>query len=103
VEQLLSPEEFEETRLRLEKMYNEKVLDRKVRAIRVNSSYRWQPKLFIEIGKFCGPLTPDGPPEKIMVIFESRSYLVCTQGHGFESGSPYIFTRADVKEVILDD
>ncbi len=103
MEQLLSPEEYERLRGQLEKRYRAKVLDRKIRAIRVNSSYHWQPKLFIEVGKFCGHLELDGPPEKIMVIYESRSFLVCTPGHGYEGGRPYVFARADVREVMLDD
>jgi hypothetical protein len=103
VENLLSPEEFEATRLQLEKMYHEKVLDRRVRSIRVNSSYRWQPQMTIEVGKFASHLTPDGPPEKIVAIYESRSFLVCTPGHGFEGGRPYIFPRTDVKGAAYDD
>ena len=100
---MLPDEEFEKLRVRLEEKYNEAVEGRRVRAIRVNSSYRWQPPLFVEVGKYCSHLTPDGPPEKIIAIYESRSYLVCTADHGAESGSPHIFTRADVKEVLLDD
>lgn len=100
---MLSPEEFETLRQKLEKLYHERVLDRRIEAIRVNSGYRWQPALHIEVGKHCAHLTPDGPPEKIVAIFESRSYLVCTPDHGVERGSPHIFTRVDVKEVVCSE
>ncbi len=96
----LSPEEFEQLRQKLETMYHEEVRDRRIRAIRVNSGYRWQPPLFVEVGQACAHLTPDGPPEVIVAIYESRSFLVCTPDHGIERGSPHIFTRADVKEVV---
>jgi hypothetical protein len=97
---MLSQDEFETLRRKLEKMFGEHVLDRRIRTLRVNSGYHWQPPLYIEVGKHCANLTPDGPPEEIVAIFESRSFLVCTLDHGVENGSPFIFTRADVKQVI---
>ena len=97
---MLSQDEFEALRRKLEDMYRERVSERRIRALRVNSGYRWQPPLYIEVGKHCANLTPDGPPEEIVAIFESRSFLVCTPDHGFKRGSPFIFTRADVKQVI---
>lgn len=96
---MLSQNEFETLRRKLEEMFGETVSDRKIRALRVNSGYRWQPPLHIEVGQYCANLTPDGPPEEIVAIFESRSFLVCTPDHGVKSGSPVIFTRADVKQV----
>ena len=97
---MLNDEQFEELRLKLEKKYGVPVSDRRIRALRVNSGYRWQPPLYIERGKYCAHLSPDGPPEMIVEIFESRSFLVCTPDHGVEEGSPHIFTRADVKQVV---
>jgi hypothetical protein len=97
---MLSQDEFETLRRKLEDLYHERVSERRIRALRVNSGYRWQPPLFIEAGQPCANLTPDGPPEEIVAIFESRSFLVCTPDHGFKGGSPYIFTRADVKQVV---
>jgi len=96
----LSQDEFETLRRKLEKTFGERVSDRRIRALRVNSAFHWQPPLYIEVGQFCAGLTPDGPPEEIVAIFESRSFLVCTPDHGINSGSPFIFTRADVKQVI---
>jgi len=97
---MLSQDEFETLRRKLEDMYGERVSGRKIQALRVNSGYRWQPPLYIEVGSYCANLTPDGPPEEIVAIFESRSFLVCTPEHGVKSGSPLIFTRADVKQVV---
>jgi hypothetical protein len=96
---MLSQDEFEALRRKLENMFSERVSDRRIRALRVNSAYRWQPPLHIEVDQYCANLTPDGPPEEIVAIFESRSFLVCTPDHGVENGSPFIFTRADVKHV----
>ena len=99
----LPPEEFEAIRIKLEAKYDEKVQARRIKSIRVNSSYRWQPPLTIVVGQFCSHLTIDGPPEKIVAIYESKSFLVCTAEHGYEQGSPHIFYRGDVKEVTDDD
>ena len=100
---MLTPDEFEALRLKLETRYKQKVHDRRVKAIRVNSSYRWQPPLYIEVGKRCAHLTQDGPPEKVVAIFESKSFLVCTPENGVETGRPHIMWRGDVKEVVYDD
>jgi hypothetical protein len=100
---MLDPEQFEEIRRKLEATYNEAVSGRRIRGLRVNSSYRWQPPLHMEVGKYCSHLSPDGPPELVLAIYESRSFLVCTPEHGIKQGSPYIFTRADVKGVIDAD
>ena len=99
----LSPDEFEQLRRKLEARYHEKVSDRSVKAIRVNASYRWQPPLTIVVGQMCHHLTPEGPPEKIVAIYESKSFLVCTPDNGAERGRPHIFYRGDVKEVVYDD
>jgi hypothetical protein len=96
---MLSQEEFEVLRRKLEEMFGERVSNRSIRALRVNSGYRWQPPLHVEVGQYCASLTPNGPPEEIVAIFESRSFLVCTPDHGAKNGSPFIFTRADVKQV----
>jgi hypothetical protein len=97
---MLSQDEFEALRRKLEVMYGERVSGRRIQALRVNSGYRWQPPLYIEVGSSCANLTPDGPPEEIVAIYESRSFLVCTPEHGLNCGSPLIFTRADVKQVV---
>ena len=98
---MLSQDEFEKLRRKLEEMFDERVSDRRILALRINSGYRWQPPLYVEVGQCCASLTPDEPPEMIVAIFESRSFLVCTPDHGVENGSPFIFTRDDVKQVIF--
>ena len=99
---MLAQDEFEKLRLQMEKLYGQKVHDRRIKSLRVNSSYHWQPPLQIVVGQYCSHLTLDGPPEKIMAIFESKSFLVCTPDHGYEQSSPHIFWRGDVKEVVYD-
>ena len=99
----LSEDEFEQLRQDLEKRYRNKISKRRVKAIRVNSSYRWQPPLYIEIGKSCANLSQDGPLEHVVVIYESSSFMVGTLENGVDSGRPHIFYRGDVKEVVYDD
>jgi len=97
---MLTDDGWKALRRKCEKMFGERISPRKIRALRVNSGFHWQPPLDIEVGRFCAHLTPDGPPEEIVAIFESRSFIVCTPDHGFRKGSPFIFTRSDVKQVI---
>lgn len=97
---MLSRDGFEMLRRKLEQTYQERVSGRRIKAIRVNSGHRWQPPLYIEVGQPCAHLTPDGPPELVMAIFESRSFLVCTPDHGIDRGAPHIFTRTDVRQVV---
>lgn len=99
----LSQDEYDQLRENLEKRYRKKISKRRVKAIRVNSSYHWQPPLRIEIGKSCANLTQDGPLEHVVVIYESNSFLVCTLENGVDSGRPHIFWRGDIKEVVYDD
>ncbi|MEW5796471.1 MAG: hypothetical protein AB1772_08920 [Candidatus Zixiibacteriota bacterium] len=100
---MLSDEQLETLRAKLERVYQAPVSRRRIRAIRTNSAYRWQPPLYVEVGCTCAVLTKDGPPELVVAIFESDSFLVCTPDHGAECGSPHIFTRADVRQVIYSD
>jgi len=99
----LTDEEWETLRARWEKTLNVPVQTRKIRAIEVVSSYHWQPRLFIEVGKACAGLWKDTPPEMVLAIYESRSFLVCTPEHGVERGTPHFFTRDDVRRVFLSD
>jgi hypothetical protein len=99
----LTDEEWERQRQHWERALKVPVQTRKIRAIEVVSVYHWQPKLYIEVGKPCADLWKDTPPELVLAIFESRSFLVCTPDHGIERGAPHIFTRDDVRKVILWD
>jgi len=97
---MLSIDETEELRLRLEKTLGIKIRSRKIRAIHVNSAYHWQPPLFIEVGKFCSDLEKDSPKEEIVAIFESTTFMVCTADRGLHQNLPYFFSKEDVQRVI---
>ena len=88
---------WEEIRDYLETLYPGKIRRKHIRAIKVNSSYRWQPQLLIEVGKSYRELEPDAPLDKVIAIFESDSFLVCTEKRGGGKGIPYYFTREDVR------
>ncbi|UCC43950.1 MAG: hypothetical protein JSU65_12685 [Candidatus Zixiibacteriota bacterium] len=88
-------EDLERLRLELEKKLGLSIRPRRIRAIRVNSAYRWQPELSIEVGAKVPLLEKDAPPKEITAIFESSVFLVCTT----DRDSPYIFTRDDVRQV----
>jgi len=96
---MLAPEELENLKQKLTKTFGLKILPKKIRAIKVNSSYHWQPPLFIEVGKTCAHLEQGGAGEKIIAIFESTAFLVCTPGHGADGGLPHFFSRQDVRRV----
>lgn len=99
----LTDEEWEKLRARWEETLEVPVQTRRIRSIEVVSAYHWQPKLLIEVGKPCAGLWKDTPPELVLAIFESRSFLVCTPDHGVERGAPHFFTRDDVRKVFLRD
>ena len=75
----------------------------KIKAIHVNSSFHWQPPLYIEVGDICAGLEKDSPPEKIIAIFEAASFLVITPERGYFKNLPYFFSRQDVRQVIRAD
>lgn len=99
----LSDDEREALRLRWEKSLGVAIQTRRVKAIEIVSGYHWQPRLHVEVGRRCAELWKDTPPEPVLAIFESRSFLVCTPDHGVDRGAPHIFTRDDVRKVILWD
>ncbi|MCD6161200.1 MAG: hypothetical protein J7K40_02160 [candidate division Zixibacteria bacterium] len=76
---------------------------KKIKAIRVNSSFHWQPPLYIEVDSYCRNLEKDSPNEKIIAIFEATSFLVCTSDRGYNKGLPYFFGREDVRQVVPMD
>lgn len=100
---MLPPDELERLRQKLIETYGLKIKPKRIRALRVNSSYRWQPPLHIEVGKTCSDLERDGSPELIVAIFESTAFMVCTKDHGVEAGMPHFFSRQDVRQVIESD
>ncbi len=100
---MLPPDELESLRQHLINTFGLKIRPKVIRAIKVNSSYHWQPPLFIEVGKKCQSLVQDGPSEEIVAIFESTAFLVCTPDHGVKGGIPHFFSRQDVRRVLEYD
>ncbi|MBU8934484.1 MAG: hypothetical protein KOO62_10820 [candidate division Zixibacteria bacterium] len=79
------------------------IRDRRIRAILVNPASHWQPKMFIEVGHSYGNLEADAPIEKVVGIFESTVFFVCTDSRGAGKGIPYYFSREDIRRVELWD
>ena len=99
----LNDEEREKLRLHWEEKMGVAIQTRRIKAIEIVSGYHWQPKLYVEVGRHCANLWKDTPPELVLAILESRSFLVCTPDHGVDRGAPHIFTRDGVRKVILWD
>jgi hypothetical protein len=98
---MLTSEELHRLRQRLAEELRAPVKARAIRAIRVNSAQHWQPPLIIEVGRICRHLEKGAPPEKVMAILESTTFMVCTSGRGLlEGSSPYFFAREDVRQVV---
>lgn len=100
---MLPSDKLESLRQRLMKDFGLKIQPKAIRAIKVNSSYHWQPPLYIEVGRTCSDLEQNGPREEIIAIFESTAFLVCTPDHGVERGMPHFFSRQDVRRVFEPD
>ncbi len=96
---MISDEERLKIQAYLEGSVLGKVRDRKIKSIRVNMSYRQQPYLIIEVGKYYSDLEPGAPNQQVIAIFESDSFLVCTRERGAGQGLPYYFIRENVREV----
>ncbi|MBD3170354.1 MAG: hypothetical protein GF307_12795 [candidate division Zixibacteria bacterium] len=96
---MLSDEEFESLRNRLEESLEVRIRPKKIKAIYVNSMHHWQPPMTIEVGKYARGLEKDSPSELVLAIFEATTFLVCTQARGIDKPLPYFFTREDVRRV----
>ena len=98
---MLTDNELEKLRLRLEKRLKVKIRQKRIKAIQVNSSFHWQPPLYIAVDGLCANMEKDSPPEEIIAIFEHASFIVITPDRGLKDRSlPYFFARQDVREVI---
>ncbi len=86
-------------RTRLEKLMRAPVREKRIKAIQVNPLYHGSSKRLIEVGGTYADLEPGEPSRRVLAIFESESFLVCTNERGLESGLPYIFTRSEVVRV----
>lgn len=100
---MLTDDELNDLRLRLEKSLKTKIRAKRIKAILVNSSFHWQPPLFIAVGGLCSNMEKDSPPEEIIAIFEHASFVVVTPDRGYTDKTlPYFFARQDIKEVIVE-
>ena len=97
---MISKEEWEELKDWLGTQLKPAIKGRRIKAIKVNSAYRWQPPLYIEVGKSCADLEQDGGPEEILAIYESTTFLVVTPEHGNKKGLPYFFAKQDVNRIV---
>ncbi len=97
---MLSVQELEDLRQKLEGGIGAKIKDKRIKAIKVNSAYHWQPPMYIEVGDYYRNLEKDSPYEQVMAIFESTLFLVCTLNRGIKNDMPYFFAREDVRQVI---
>jgi len=96
---MLSSEELNKLRKELEKRLGAKIRSRRIKGIRVNSAYHWQPPLHIQVGGYCSDLEKDSPKERIVAIFEATTFLVCTPDRGVSGTLPYFFSKEDVQRV----
>ncbi len=97
---MLTPEQRESLRLKIQAQYKPEIKKRAIRAIKVNSASHWQPPLYIEVGQKVAHLEPDGRPELVIAIFESGAFMVVTPEHGHEKGLPHFFAKEDVQQVV---
>ena len=100
---MITKKEWEDLKAWLGSQLKPPIKKRRIKAIKVNAAYRWQPPLYIEVGNTCAHLEPDGGPEDIIAIFESTTFLVVTPDHGFKKGFPYFFAKEDVHQVVEFD
>ena len=98
---MLSDSEYVNLKARLESELHVKFREKRIKALKVNSSFHWQPPLFIEVDGWCAMLEKDTPAEQIIAIFEHASFIVITAARGFAGNTlPYFFARQDVLQVI---
>lgn len=96
---MLSPGEIDQIRLDLEKRLHIKIRRWHIKALTVYPTNQQIPNMRIEVGQIYRNLEPDAPPEEVLAIFESVSFLVCTKNRGIGAGLPYFFAREDVRRV----
>jgi len=53
----------------------------------------------IEVGEYLDNRMSDTPNEKVMAIFESNTFLVCTPNRGVLRGMPYLYGKEEVYKV----
>ena len=83
----------------LEQLIGKKLRPKRIRAILVNPTSQLLPKMYLEVGRSYSGLEPGAPKEKVVAIFETASFLVCTPDRGAGKGLPYFFSRQDILRV----
>ena len=91
---------YSEIKTYIERMTGHRVRDKKIRAIGVNPLYHGTPKRLLEVGRYYADLEPGAPAQKIVAIFETTLFCVCTPERGAGTGLPYFFTRESVYTVV---
>jgi len=79
-----------------------KVSNREIKAIWVHprsEHKRIDDDIKIEVGKYLDNRMSDTPNEKVMAIFESNTFLVCTPNRGVLRGMPYLYGKEEVYKV----
>lgn len=90
---------YNEIKAYIENLTGHRVRDKKIRAIGVNPLYHGTPKRLLEVGHYYADLEPGAPSQKIVAIFETTLFCVCTPDRGAGIGLPYFFTRESVYRV----
>ena len=96
---MLTKDELDRLRQRLEESMHVRIRAKYIKRLHVNPTHQLLPEMHIEVGKTYRNLEPGAPPEKVIAIFESTVFLVCTRKRGMEKGLPYFFAREDVRLV----
>jgi hypothetical protein len=101
---MLTESEYNNLKAVLQKsLRGQKIKDRKIKKIKVNSAMHWQPSMWVEVGKSCPHLEENGSSQMVLAIFESVSFMVCTPGHGGADTPPYFFARGDIRQSVYED
>lgn len=95
----LTDSEYDEIKRYLEDFVGGKIRNRKIKSMRVLMSYKGNPSVTIEAGRYYDELESDAPREQILAIFESESFLAVTRSRGALVGPPYYFIRENVRSV----
>ncbi len=86
----------EQVRRYLEKLVKAPVQSKVIRSLTVNPLYHGSSKMTVSVGQYVANLEPGAPPEQVLAIFESKSFMVVTPSRGNMDGLPYFFTRQEV-------
>src|SRR6056297_166196 len=94
-------EEKKEIKQYIEKTTGHKIRDEKIDEIGIYSKSHSYQSISIELGKVLDEKIAENAREEVVAILEAEGgfYLVCTPGHGYKEGEPYIFRDQDVYRI----